>query len=960
MPRLIAALVVLLVAGAAFGAETGRVIAPSSDDAHVRSSEPDRAFPNPTWLVSGTPSGGGVYRTFVRFPLPKHKRVVSATLHANLRSVSSSGAGAQVIDFVADDGWSEKTLTWNDQPAATGERIATLPNGTASWQALSFDVTELAQREQADGVLSIRVAALDDVASSANWNTREDPTSHGFYLELDVEPAPRLAPGDFVVLSVGGLHTGVVAIDPERALQKPLAAIRFVGPLGAIAVDPQGGSWISSDYEGLIRFEAQGGSPSRVSDNSRYESEQFFSFAMEDGALYAISAYPDPTVVRIDTTTGARQRISSGGFLCAPTGLALRDGELLVADPCGLIRVAPSNGAQTWVPIDGGFETPEGIAIEPDGGVLVTVGDGAGGGRVARIDLDTGAQQTVATLPFAPGPIAVDAATSTLWVGSRPARGGTAIGEQAQVGRVDPLLGTYTGVLRTPGGLGGLALDATGAPLVTLTTDLALPRVMRIDPTTGSAQTVAAPLAAARDGHLFFDADQSLLSVLDDRIVRVDPVSGRQSDVALIPCAEESCYNLDAAQAPDGRVVLLRLEFTAVGLENAILWIDPRDGSMQRFDAMVAIDQIAVEKDGSLVLAYASSNPQWPARIYRMDAASGSLSVVASGPPLGAIDDLAIDASGAILVANGARREVLRVDAISGAVAIHLDGLRFAPRRMVSDAAGRIAAWGDIGSGSLAIADPDLQEVSTLATESELPSYRTLAWLAPACANGRDDDGDGLADLADPGCATAKWPARRPAMRQRTRRRRRRSHRSRRSELYLAPRRRNPPAGSAPRSCSCSPGCAVAHAEQTARLGVVAIAAAAARPAHASRPRSRRRRCIVSLRRRRSGSVHSTVFSCCLRGPGAALARPAGPVTAAKRARTAGRTPPPLGPGGGMAKTIARLEPAQGRAAWITAPVASAPAGRWSSRGSLNVARSARRSRSSPRPCRHRRVLLGR
>jgi sugar lactone lactonase YvrE len=752
MPRLIAALAVLLIA-AASGAETGRVIAPSSDDAHVWSSEPDRPFPNPTWLVSGTQSGDGVYRTFVRFPLPKHTRVVSATLHAHVRSVSSSGAGAQVIDFVADDGWSEQTLTWNDQPAATGERIATLPNGTASWQALSFDVTDLAQREQADGVLSIRVAALDDVASSANWNSREDPTSHGFYLELDVEPAPRLKPGDFVVLSVGGLHAGVVAINPERALQKPLAAIRFVGPLGAIAVDPQDGGWISSDFEGLMRFEAQSGNPFRVSDNPGYASEQFFAFAMQDGALYAISAYPDPTIVRIDTTTGARQPISSGGFFCDPTGLALREGELLVADPCGLVRVALSDGAQTRVPIDGGFETPEGIAIEPDGGVLVAVGDGAGGGRIARIDLDTGAQQTVATLPFAPGPIAVDAATSTLWVGSRPARGGGALGEQAQVGRVDPLLGTYTGVLRTPGALGGLALDATGAPLVTLTLDLALPRVVRIDPTTGSAQTVAAPLAAPRSGHLFFDADQSLLAVLDDRIVRVDPVSGRQSNFALIPCAEE-CYNLDAAQAPDGRLVLLRLEFTGFDIGNALLWIDPRDGSTQRFDTLVAIDQVAVEKDGSLVLAY-SGRSQWLSSIYRMDAASGSLSVVTSGPPLGAIDDLAIDASGAILVANAARNEVLRVDAATGAAAIHLAGLRFSPLRMVSDAAGRIAAWGDIGSGSLAIVDPDLQEVSTLATESELPSYRTLAWLAPACANGRDDDGDGFADLADPGCATA-------------------------------------------------------------------------------------------------------------------------------------------------------------------------------------------------------------
>jgi hypothetical protein len=67
-------------------------------------------------------------------------------------------------------------------------------------------------------------------------------------------------------------------------------------------------------------------------------------------------------------------------------------------------------------------------------------------------------------------------------------------------------------------------------------------------------------------------------------------------------------------------------------------------------------------------------------------------------------------------------------------------------------------------------------------------------------------------------------------------------------------------------------------------------------------------------RKRRARPWHSLVFSRRVRGPGAALARPAGPVPRRAERAAAGRTPPPLGPGGGMAKTVADLEPASGPA----------------------------------------------
>jgi hypothetical protein len=49
-----------------------------------------------------------------------------------------------------------------------------------------------------------------------------------------------------------------------------------------------------------------------------------------------------------------------------------------------------------------------------------------------------------------------------------------------------------------------------------------------------------------------------------------------------------------------------------------------------------------------------------------------------------------------------------------------------------------------------------------LATATEVQANRTLAVLEPACADHLDDDGDGLVDLADPGCANARSPRENP------------------------------------------------------------------------------------------------------------------------------------------------------------------------------------------------------
>src|SRR6266540_1747499 len=101
--------------------------------------------------------------------------------------------------------------------------------------------------------------------------------------------------------------------------------------------------------------------------------------------------------------TGAQTVVSSGGFFSGPTGIALApNGDLLVVDvdafggSGGVIRVDPATGAQTVVSSGGFFVDPVEIALAGNGDLLVTDYNAfGGGGGVIRVDPVTGAQTVV-------------------------------------------------------------------------------------------------------------------------------------------------------------------------------------------------------------------------------------------------------------------------------------------------------------------------------------------------------------------------------------------------------------------------------------------------------------------------------------------------------------------------------------------------------------------------------------
>ena len=116
--------------------------------------------------------------------------------------------------------------------------------------------------------------------------------------------------------------------------------------------------------------------------------------------------------------------LARGGMLAEPWNVVfLADGRLLVADASafdtgGLIAIDPANGQRTKVASSSLFRSPFGLALAPDGHVVVayTLQRPGGSSRVALVDPATGEDQEVAHgFPFVqPSAVAVDAAGNVI------------------------------------------------------------------------------------------------------------------------------------------------------------------------------------------------------------------------------------------------------------------------------------------------------------------------------------------------------------------------------------------------------------------------------------------------------------------------------------------------------------------------------------------------------------------
>jgi DNA-binding beta-propeller fold protein YncE len=255
--------------------------------------------------------------------------------------------------------------------------------------------------------------------------SRNGPQGNLFRRPYDLAVEPD---GKLVVADLGEPNRkdgAVIRVDPRTGVQSLLSSGgEFFDPAG-IAVAPDGQIYVvdnrAPDNDGaVIRVDPRSGAQTLVTERSsapgRGELDLPFGIAVESDGKLVVANRESPAslpllcqilgkVVRVDPATGRQTTVSSAGHIAWPLGLAVRpDGKIVVANECGagggLVLLDRLGLGQLLLTPNGAQDvlvTPERIAFDPGGGLLVSdfrAGpDGEGG--IVSVDPDTGAQSLV-------------------------------------------------------------------------------------------------------------------------------------------------------------------------------------------------------------------------------------------------------------------------------------------------------------------------------------------------------------------------------------------------------------------------------------------------------------------------------------------------------------------------------------------------------------------------------------
>ncbi len=157
---------------------------------------------------------------------------------------------------------------------------------------------------------------------------------------------------------------------------------------------------VSADGENLILTSWLPGSAVQVIDPERAEViEEYLDFAEPINAIrfrkdIVVAERQSGSLIVIDHTDPARRDTLATG-LAAPAGLAATDDDLWVSDAVlkAVLKVVEDGRVLTPpMPLARDLANPEGLAVGPDGNLLVVESDA---GRLSRIDVRTGEVTTV-------------------------------------------------------------------------------------------------------------------------------------------------------------------------------------------------------------------------------------------------------------------------------------------------------------------------------------------------------------------------------------------------------------------------------------------------------------------------------------------------------------------------------------------------------------------------------------
>jgi len=233
MRSLLAASLLFPFPSIALGGAT--VIVPVAEDESVLSSSPDKNYSdnmNRGGLFVGSDGTDCISRFYLKFHLPSDlaaKQIASATLLATyLDDFDREDNGVHRIHYVASDDWSEKSITWDNQPGptfgtpeATFDAAAFVPGKEVKW-----DLTEVVKRElEMDRTLSLMFAAGNEGTGRANRNWE-------YFPEHELDPAGAFRLSLVTTLSVGS-GGGPVPVPLPPAVWP--AAITLAGAVGLMA-----------------------------------------------------------------------------------------------------------------------------------------------------------------------------------------------------------------------------------------------------------------------------------------------------------------------------------------------------------------------------------------------------------------------------------------------------------------------------------------------------------------------------------------------------------------------------------------------------------------------------------------------------------------------------------------------------------------------------------------------------
>lgn len=242
-------------------------------------------------------------------------------------------------------------------------------------------------------LITILPNSLDNLAFDAKGRLFVSSAEDGFIVEVlqngqvrPVSPGGMIAPGGVAVLTD--------ALGRDNVYMGDLWVLRqFNGQTGkelfvergnmaeVLTIAPDGLNLIESSFISNAVYVYDPASRSLI--DTRYD---FY------GPINAIRFQGDLIVSEIGTSSvvrssgpGDRQVLATLGL---PLGLAATDADLWVADwALGMVFQLVQDGLPVMIPLADGLDEPEGLAVMPDGNLLVVE---AGAGKVSIINSDTG------------------------------------------------------------------------------------------------------------------------------------------------------------------------------------------------------------------------------------------------------------------------------------------------------------------------------------------------------------------------------------------------------------------------------------------------------------------------------------------------------------------------------------------------------------------------------------------